>query len=51
MPIIVLTNHDSAEHEKAALQKGADHFLSKEHSGGLRLLDVIQKSIRRQDIN
>ncbi len=51
IPIIVLTNHDSAEHEAAALQKGADYFLSKEHAGGLRLLNVIQKTIRRQGIN
>lgn len=47
--IVVLTNHDSAEHKEAALQKGADYFLSKERSGGLCLLDVINKTIRQQD--
>jgi DNA-binding NarL/FixJ family response regulator len=39
--IVVLTDHDSAEHEKASLASGADYFLSKEYSGGLQLVDVI----------
>ena len=47
--IVVLTSHDSKEHEEASLENGADFFLSKEHSGGLRLLDVIQSTIRRQE--
>ena len=46
--IVVLTNHDSAEHKEAALQKGANYFLSKERSGGLRLLDVIHATICQQ---
>ena len=45
--IVVLTNHDSAEHEAASIKNGADYFLSKEKSGGLRLIDVIHATIRR----
>jgi DNA-binding NarL/FixJ family response regulator len=47
--IVVLTSHDSEEHEEASLAQGADFFLSKERSGGLRLLDVIRTTIRRQN--
>ena len=47
--IVVLTSHDSAEHEAAAIQNGADYFLSKERSGGLRLIDVIHTALRRND--
>ncbi|MBR9987802.1 MAG: response regulator transcription factor [Desulfosarcina sp.] len=43
--IVVLTSHDSAEHEAASIQKGADYFLSKERSGGLRLIDAIHTAI------
>ena len=46
--IVVLTGHDSAAYEAAALQNGADFFLSKEHAVGLRLIDVIHEVIRRQ---
>jgi DNA-binding NarL/FixJ family response regulator len=46
--IVVLTSHDSEEHEDASLTQGADFFLSKERSGGLRLIDVIHETIRRQ---
>ena len=45
--IVVLTCHDSAEYEAASLENGADYFLSKERSGGLRLIDVIQAALRR----
>lgn len=45
--IVVLTSHDSAEHEAASIKQGADYFLSKERSGGLRLIDVIHTTIRR----
>ena len=45
--IVVLTSHDSAEYETASFQNGADYFLSKERSGGLRLIDVIHNVIRR----
>lgn len=45
--IVVLTSHDSAEHEAASIQKGANYFLSKERSGGLRLIDVIHAAIRK----
>jgi DNA-binding NarL/FixJ family response regulator len=45
--IVVLTSHDSAEHEAASIEQGADYFLSKESSGGLRLIDVIHTTIRR----
>jgi DNA-binding NarL/FixJ family response regulator len=43
--IVVLSSHDSAEYKEASIQKGADYFLSKERSGGLRLLDVISEAI------
>ena len=45
--VVVLTTHDSAEHETASIEQGADYFLSKEHSGGLRLIDVIRTTIRQ----
>jgi DNA-binding NarL/FixJ family response regulator len=45
--VVVLTSHDSAEHKAASIQKGADYFLSKERSGGLRLIDVIRTTIRQ----
>ena len=45
--IVVLTSHDSAEYEAAAIDNGADFFLSKERSGGLRLIDVIHSALRR----
>ena len=48
--IIVLTSHDSVEHKEASLRKGADFFLSKVHSGGLRLIEAIQKSINPVEI-
>ena len=44
--VVVLTSHDSAEHEAASIQKGANYFLSKERSDGLHLIDVIQAVIR-----
>lgn len=43
--IVVLTTHDSPEHKRAALNRGADFFLSKISSGGLRLLEVINLAI------
>lgn len=46
--VVVLTSHDSAEHEAASIEQGADYFLSKERSGGLRLIDVIRTTIRRK---
>jgi DNA-binding NarL/FixJ family response regulator len=45
--IVVLTSHDSVEYEAASIQKGADYFLSKEQSSGLRLIDVIHTTIRK----
>ena len=45
--VVVLTSHDSAEHEAASIEQGADYFLSKERSGGLRLIDVIRSTIRQ----
>ncbi|MGA6924971.1 MAG: response regulator transcription factor [Desulfosarcina sp.] len=48
--VVVLTNHDSTEHKEAALRKGADYFLSKEGTAGLRLLDVIHQTIRRPEL-
>jgi DNA-binding NarL/FixJ family response regulator len=44
--IVVLTTHDSAEHKRAALARGADFFLSKVSSGGLRLMETIRFAIR-----
>ena len=45
--VVVLTTHDSPEHKRAALVKGADFFLSKISSGGLRLLKVIDLAIHQ----
>ena len=45
--IVVLTSHDSAANKAAALEKGADYFLSKQHAVGLHLIDVIHETIRR----
>ena len=44
--IVVLTSHDSTEQKEASLQHGADIFLSKERSVGLRLIDVIHSTLR-----
>ena len=46
--VVVLTSHDSLEHEAASLEQGADYFLSKERTDGLRLIDVIHATVRRQ---
>ena len=43
--IVVITSHDAAEYKEAALRNGADFFLSKERSSGLRLFDVIRRTI------
>jgi DNA-binding NarL/FixJ family response regulator len=45
--IVVLTRQDSAVRKRAALEKGADYFLSKGRVHGLRLVDVIHAAIRR----
>ena len=44
--IVVLSSHDSTEYKEASIRKGADYFLSKERSGGLRLLDVIHEAVQ-----
>lgn len=44
--IVVLSSHDSEEYKEASIRKGADYFLSKERSGGLRLLDVIHEAVK-----
>ncbi len=44
--IVVLSSYDSVEYKEASMREGADFFLSKERSGGLRLLDVIQTALR-----
>ena len=44
--IVVLSSHDSAEYKEASIRKGADYFLSKDRSSGLRLLDVIHEAVR-----
>ncbi|BBO66114.1 hypothetical protein DSCA_00440 [Desulfosarcina alkanivorans] len=48
--IVVLTSHDTAEYKEASLLSGADYFLSKERSGGLRLIDVIHTTLPKQTI-
>lgn len=45
--IVVLTSHDSAEQKAASLQQGADIFLSKEHTVGLHLIDIIHETLHR----
>jgi two-component system, NarL family, invasion response regulator UvrY len=46
--LVVLTSLDSAAYQAAALENGAAYFLPKEHAVGLRLIDVIHETIRRQ---
>ena len=48
--IVVMTSHDSAEHEEASLQFGADFFLSKERAVGLPLIDVIHATLSGQSV-
>jgi len=48
--VVVLSSHDSADYKEASIQKGADYFLSKDRSAGLRLLDVIDEAIRGREI-
>jgi DNA-binding NarL/FixJ family response regulator len=43
--VVVLTTHDSAEHKAAALKKGADCFISKNHATGKHLVDFIQAAL------
>ena len=45
--IVVLTSQDSDECRASALHNGADYFLTKEHTIGLHLIDVIHDVIRR----
>jgi DNA-binding NarL/FixJ family response regulator len=45
--LVVLTGLDAPQVKAAALEQGADYFLSKEHATGLRLIDVIHETIRR----
>jgi DNA-binding NarL/FixJ family response regulator len=47
--VVVLSSHNSVEYEAASIEKGADYFLSKENSAGLRLIDVIHDTIRRNN--
>lgn len=44
--IVVLSSHDSTEYKEASIRKGANFFLSKARSGGLRLLDVIHEAVQ-----
>jgi len=44
--IVVLTSDDSNEYREVSIRKGAAYFLSKERSGGLRLLEVIDEVLR-----
>lgn len=44
--VVVLTTHDSDEHKTAALEGGADCFLSKHHVTGTFLVDFIQGTLQ-----
>jgi DNA-binding NarL/FixJ family response regulator len=46
--IIVLTSHDSAEHEHHSLQRGADYFLFKERSSCVNLLEIMRTAHRQR---
>jgi len=48
MLLVVMDSQDSAAVQAAGLQDRADCFLPKEHTVGLRLVDVIHATIRRQ---
>ena len=43
--IVVLTTHDSAEHEAAAYQYGADYFISKAKPSSLPLIDKVLDTV------
>jgi len=42
--IVVLTTHDSAEHEAASLKSGADYFFSKTDSSISNLINTVDKA-------
>jgi DNA-binding NarL/FixJ family response regulator len=44
--VVVVTNHDSAEYETAALNSGADFFLSKNSSLGDEIAAILPKAER-----
>jgi DNA-binding NarL/FixJ family response regulator len=44
--IVVLTSHDSTEQKEASFKQGAEVFLSKESTVGLRLIDVIHSTLQ-----
>jgi DNA-binding NarL/FixJ family response regulator len=43
--LIVLTTHDSNEHKTAALKKGADCFISKNHASGKHIVDFVEAAL------
>jgi DNA-binding NarL/FixJ family response regulator len=43
---VVLTSHDSTEQKEASFKQGAEVFLSKESTVGLRLIDVIHSTLQ-----
>ena len=47
--VVVLTSHDSKEHEAASLEEGADVFLSKARGGRHQLLSAIRTLVCRED--
>jgi DNA-binding NarL/FixJ family response regulator len=44
--VIVLTIHDSDEHQAAAIAGGADCFISKNHAAGSHLVDFVQAALK-----
>lgn len=42
LKVVALTTHDSDEHKTAALEGGADCFISKNHAGGAHIADFVQ---------
>jgi len=48
LKVVVLTTHDSDEHKTAALEEGADCFISKNYADGSHLVDFLQAALQQR---
>ena len=46
LKVVVLTTHDSDEHRTAALEEGADCFISKNYADGSHLVDFLEAHLQ-----
>ena len=44
--VIIFTNHDHCEYREAAIESGAEFFLSKSSPGKYRLIEVVASALR-----